>query len=1167
MSVSSSTLIKTTSDHYPLLLQFETSETSFASSFKFLKMWSLHSDCKDFISSCWQSDFVGCPMLNLSKKLKLLKSKLKVWNKETFGNVHQYVKNSELKLNLIQTRIHTNGPSDDLLNLEKTAQNDLNIALERQECFWREKSKVKWHLEGDRNTGYFHRLSQIKNKTKLISSLRVGENLISDPHLISEHIVDYFKNLYCTNNFLQEQSLVEEVIPKIIDDNTNNLLTMLPTHAEIKVVVFNLNKDGAPGPDGFRAFFFQTYWDIVQKDFIDAIMQFFITGWILPNFNSNTLILIPKHPNADSVEQFRSIAMANFKFKVISKIIADRLASILPSIVSSNQKGFIKGRNIKDCLCLASEAINLLDKKAYGGNLALKIDITKAFDTLDWGFLLKVLSCFGFNQTFCNWIASILSSASLSISINGMQQGYFNCSRGVRQGDPPSPLLLCLAEEVLSRGITKLVEEGKIKLISGARNTQIPSHCFYADDIMIYCRGNFESLQALKNLFTRYANCAGQVISARKSTIFAGGITQGRLQNIIDLLGFEVGTLPFNYLGVPIFKGRPKVSYLQPIADKVKAKLAAWKASLLSIAGRAQLIKSVIFSMLTHSMSIYSWPISLLKTIEKWFRNFLWSGEVTKRKLVTVAWKKVCKPYDEGGLGFRSLICLNESFNLKLCWDLMHSQEEWANILKARVIRRNKVINHHIYSSIWTGIKSEHWNIMENSRWLIGNGRNIHFWNDSWFRVPLADHLNLTPMEISSYPKYVVDYISNFHWHIPEGILIQHPELRSLASKVTIPREESDDRLIWKHNSNGELSLKDSYEFKRQVANKVQWAAYIWSKDIPPSKSLLVWRLLNDKIPTDEKLAVRGLHFPSMCSLCFKHTESTFHLFFECEFAFKMWCWLTSILDTPLQFQSIPDILTICDRGWSPQSKIVLQATVINILSTIWYNRNQSRFNDKKPYWRLAINNIISAVLLSGNNTTKASNSSIKDFVLLKKFNIKIKPPKPPIIKEVIWSPPIADWIKCNTDGSSSNNTSSCGGIFRNHESKFLACFAERLDNGSAIFAELSAVMRAIEIAHQRGWWKLWIETDSALVVLASKNLGLIPCVLRNRWKNCLILLQQMNYVITHIFREGNNFADKLASIGLTIQALTIWMKIPSFLNNLYAHDRLGLPNFRLVNF
>lgn len=113
-------------------------------------------------------------------------------------------------------------------------------------------------MEGDRNTSYFHRLSQIKNKTKLITSLRVDENLLTDTNQISEHIVNYFENLFCTNPILQDSLLVEEVIPNLIDDNTNNLLTMLPTHAEIKAAVFNLDKDGAPGPDGFGAFFFQT---------------------------------------------------------------------------------------------------------------------------------------------------------------------------------------------------------------------------------------------------------------------------------------------------------------------------------------------------------------------------------------------------------------------------------------------------------------------------------------------------------------------------------------------------------------------------------------------------------------------------------------------------------------------------------------------------------------------------------------------------------------------------------------------------------------------------------------------------------------------------------------------------------------------------------------------
>jgi hypothetical protein len=230
---------------------------------------------------------------------------------------------------------------------------------------------------------------------------------------------------------LQDSLLAEEVIPNMVTDEANAILTMLPSHDEIKAAVFALNKDSAPGPDGFGAFFFQHYWDIISIDVINAVLEFFNTNWILPGFNSNIIALLPKTPDATSIDQYRPIAMANFKFKIISKIIADRLASLMPGIVSEEQKGFIHERNIKDCLCIASEATNLLHNKSFGGNLALKIDIAKAFDTLDWNFLLKVLKSFGFNETFGTWIKVILHSAYLSVSINGKSHGYFNCSRGL----------------------------------------------------------------------------------------------------------------------------------------------------------------------------------------------------------------------------------------------------------------------------------------------------------------------------------------------------------------------------------------------------------------------------------------------------------------------------------------------------------------------------------------------------------------------------------------------------------------------------------------------------------------------------------------------------------------------------------------------------------------
>jgi hypothetical protein len=264
------------------------------------------------------------------------------------------------------------------------------------------------------------------------------------------------------------------------------------------------------------------------------------------------------------------------------------------------------------------------------------------------------------------------------------------------------------------------VEENKVDLISASRSVLVPSHCFYADDLMVFCKGKISCLQALKDLFTRYALCSGQVINLRKSSIHAEGISNPRLSQIVNLLGFSLGTLPFTYLGAPIFKGKSKSIYFQPIADRIRSKLANWKASLLSIAGRVQLVKSVVQSMLIHTMSIYSWPIKLIKQIEKWIKNFIWSGDTTKRKLITVAWKKVCCDLDEGGLGIQSIICLNEASNLRLCWNLLQSEEQWAIVLRSRVIRKNECIKYHIYSSLWSGMKGEFQTIKDNTGWRVG---------------------------------------------------------------------------------------------------------------------------------------------------------------------------------------------------------------------------------------------------------------------------------------------------------------------------------------------------------------------------------------------------------------------------------------------------------------
>lgn len=274
------------------------------------------------------------------------------------------------------------------------------------------------------------------------------------------------------------------------------------------------------------------------------------------------------------MNQFRPIALANFKLKIITKMIADRLATILPYLISRGKSGFVNGRKIRDNICLASEAMNLLNQKSFWGNVALKSDILNAFDSLSSSFLLKTLSAFGFYDKFCLWIKVILELAHLSIGMNGNQIVFFNCSNDVRQGDPLSPLLFYFAEEVLSRGIYKLVEDNQISLMKGPRNILVPSHTLYANDIFIFCKGDLKSINVISNVLSRYARWSSQTCNAAKSLIFAGAMDQHGHKSLADILAFTMAFTSFIYLGALIFIGKSKNIHFQFIADKIRFKLA-----------------------------------------------------------------------------------------------------------------------------------------------------------------------------------------------------------------------------------------------------------------------------------------------------------------------------------------------------------------------------------------------------------------------------------------------------------------------------------------------------------------------------------------------------------------------------------------------------------------
>lgn len=234
-----------------------------------------------------------------------------------------------------------------------------------------------------------------------------------------------------------------------------------------------LDADSAPGPDGFSGQFFRSSWDIIAADLLLAVQEFF-AGVPIPRSVSSTLIvLLPKKGNPSTFADFRPISLCNFLNKIFTRLLCMRLRDFLPALISEEQSAFIKGCEIADNIILVQEMLHHLDKKARGHNIFFKLDMAKAFDRVCWEFLHKVLHKFGFHHRFINLIMNNLQSSWFSVLINGSVSGFFQSSRGLKQGDPLSPYLFLFCVDALSRGLKELFSSGQVDAFSLPRGAPL----------------------------------------------------------------------------------------------------------------------------------------------------------------------------------------------------------------------------------------------------------------------------------------------------------------------------------------------------------------------------------------------------------------------------------------------------------------------------------------------------------------------------------------------------------------------------------------------------------------------------------------------------------------------------------------------------------------------
>jgi exonuclease III len=849
------------------------------------------------------------------------------------------------------------------------------------------RSKTLWHEEGDKSSKLFLNLEKAKGELKTIKKLiKPDGTTTTDNNEILKLQEEFYNNLYKkqpkteTN---QQQTAEEKAMweldgPKLDKEANEEMIGEL-TENEIWEIIKESPTNKSPGTDGLTNEFYKTYWSIIKKPLMNSLRYGLQTGELGISQRRGIISLIPKpQKNLDELKNWRPITLLNNDYKYLTKAIGKRISKQLPKIISNDQGGFVKGRYIGCNIQRIVTTMRTCEEQQING-LMTNIDFEKAFDTLDWQHLHKVMEYLNFPEQIINWTETIYNNIETCITNNGHISQFIKPQRGVRQGCPLSPYLFIIAMEVMNRWLKNVMEGYELKDNDG-NNFLINQ---FADDTSIMLNNNRGAIRQLFKHLQTYGKISGLRINIEKTEI----ITLGTISETdVPKEHRKYIKNKVKYLGAVITRDEKETTTLntEEAMKKIDQLINTWKHRRMPISGKIAIIKSLLIPQLTYYLSIMTSPNKdKIKEINRKLYNFIYNGKSEKIKR-----EIIIGDYNDGGYKMIDLESFIKGIKLRWMERLLNTEGVWKTYIEnkcktdIRLLLNSNIKEidlpfefpkNNMWKEIWEIWCKENFKepdtineILNQQIWYNSNiriGNKPVFWKH-WKAIDInwvADLVIIDEKGRRILTKAELSDICETNINTME-----YNMLISAIPKTWKTKIKTDLETIMQEENNEEEEVNPSLIEKLLNAKKPSNMIYrelIKKKKQQPIKALNKWRrdlginwdnntilkghlnlhwcttnnktrsfnfnFLNRNIPTNKRLTEQKLRQDPNCEECGKEENIT-HLFWECERATILWNHIQSKHTqlTGKNFDKGAEICLLGTRGteenedrWNPEER------------------------------------------------------------------------------------------------------------------------------------------------------------------------------------------------------------------------------------------------------